>query len=252
MSNISDLTGTKWTIDILPESSPLNDEERLWLINFTSNGNSYNKLGFYWDYQWMIDIYYYQGNAQTLVWNGWSAGADPGVWTNSAYRTIEIIDGDDVTDSDLIDWLEANAIQQLSVDLSTLTGWSSVTATTHTLTIKAKGTGYRDSVASQGALFTKALVGYTLSFTANAEADIAFIYYKTTTDQSGTASREIWYGTTQTIQNCTAFSISGSSGAYLNSISGTIISGVNVGDSFIIDNWYELGTNVTIDVSYWV
>ena len=43
----------------------------------------------------------------------------------------------------------------LSVDLSTLTGWSDVTSGSHTLTIKAKATGYRDSEASTGVSFTK-------------------------------------------------------------------------------------------------
>ena len=43
----------------------------------------------------------------------------------------------------------------LTVDLSTLSGWAEVESGTHTLTIKAKASGYRDSNASTGVTFNK-------------------------------------------------------------------------------------------------
>ena len=49
-------------------------------------------------------------------------------------------------------WVEP----QLSVDLTTLSGWSDVSAGSHTLKVKAKATGYRDSALSAGVQFTKA------------------------------------------------------------------------------------------------
>lgn len=50
---------------------------------------------------------------------------------------------------------QATTSTQKSVDMSTLSGWANVTAGTHTLTIKAKASGYADSVASSGVSFTK-------------------------------------------------------------------------------------------------
>lgn len=45
---------------------------------------------------------------------------------------------------------------QISVDLTTLSGWSDVSDGTHTLKVKAKATGYRDSALSTGVSFEKA------------------------------------------------------------------------------------------------
>lgn len=53
----------------------------------------------------------------------------------------------------------------VTVDLSTLSGWSSVTTGQHTLTIKAKAQGYRDSNPSVGVNFTRAPQGNTLTIT---------------------------------------------------------------------------------------
>ena len=74
--------------------------------------------------------------------------------------------GTDVSNPDLISWLESNATMQTSqitVDMSSLSGWSNVSAGSHTLTIKAKATGYRDSAPSTGVSFTKAASGLSLT-----------------------------------------------------------------------------------------
>ena len=42
-----------------------------------------------------------------------------------------------------------------SVDLTTLTGWANLSDGEHTITIKAKADGYRDSEASEGVTVTK-------------------------------------------------------------------------------------------------
>ena len=61
-----------------------------------------------------------------------------------------------------ISWLEANATQQavstkVTVDLTTLSGWSSLSSGTHNITIVAKADGYRDSEKSAGVEVTKEL-----------------------------------------------------------------------------------------------
>lgn len=53
------------------------------------------------------------------------------------------------------------ATSQISVDLSTLSGWNNVSSGSHTLKVKAKATGYQDSALSEGASFVKAGSGYT-------------------------------------------------------------------------------------------
>lgn len=48
-----------------------------------------------------------------------------------------------------------------SVDLTTLTGWANLSDGEHTITIKAKADGYRDSEASEGVSVTKGSTGET-------------------------------------------------------------------------------------------
>lgn len=79
-------------------------------------------------------------------------------WTNNAWKTI------DVTSSNIgNDWFFANYTKQkLSVDLTTLPGWANLSAGTHTIKIKAKGTGYKDSELSAGVTVSKAASTVTL------------------------------------------------------------------------------------------
>lgn len=64
---------------------------------------------------------------------------------------------------------------QKSVDLSTLSGWANVDDGEHTLTIKAKASGYADSVASEGVLFTKGASGYMVTI-RNLDGDGYYVY----------------------------------------------------------------------------
>lgn len=57
------------------------------------------------------------------------------------------------------------ASSKLSVDLTTLSGWSNLAPGNHTIKIVAKGTGYRDSEKSAGVEVTKASSGYTVTIT---------------------------------------------------------------------------------------
>lgn len=72
----------------------------------------------------------------------------------------------DVTvNQDLYDWWNNNTTSQaskLSVDLTTLSGWANLSAGNHTIKIKAKGTGYKDSELSTGVTVSKAASTVTL------------------------------------------------------------------------------------------
>ena len=54
------------------------------------------------------------------------------------------------------------ATTKKSVDLTTLSGWANLSAGTHTIKIKAKGTGYKDSELSVGVTVSKAASTVTL------------------------------------------------------------------------------------------
>lgn len=71
----------------------------------------------------------------------------------------------------------------VTIDLSTLGGWSNVAAGQHTLQIKAKAQGYRDSNPSQAVSFTKAASGLSLAYEWSGDAD------GTPWSQSGTATQ---------------------------------------------------------------
>jgi len=87
--------------------------------------------------------------------------------------------------SDTIE-VEANGVQTITLDISALSGWGNVSAGTHTLTIKAKATGYYDSQASAGVQFTKAASGYTLTVVeAQSGGTFDITYNNSTTDNVG-------------------------------------------------------------------
>lgn len=108
----------------------------------------------------------YVGNA-----NRWQSSPDDSSnfhsTDNTKLRTI-IIETDQTVADNFYTWFTANTTkQQLSVDLTTLSGWANLTPGNHTIKIVAKGTGYRDSEKSVGVSVTKAAEVYTdcLTFT---------------------------------------------------------------------------------------
>ncbi len=156
---VSDLTGTTWVWTEVPQGTGLVEEE--WVtynISFSSNSITYTSLQV-WEAEAGTELSIYYGNNTSAY--EFSTG-----WVNNAYKTISITGGTDATNGDLIAWLEANATQQssqLTVDLSALSGWSNVSSGSHTLTIKAKASGYRDSDASTGVSFVKGGTGHNLT-----------------------------------------------------------------------------------------
>lgn len=139
---LTTLANTKWVINSSPNNVSVNDTT--FALAFSSNGNSYNQFEFFENARENIDIYY--GSTGAYVDN---------VWQNQAYKTIEITGGTDVTNANLIAWLEANATQQPTTsyktfDLSTL----GLADGTHTIQVKARATGYKDSNFSNSVSYT--------------------------------------------------------------------------------------------------
>lgn len=127
----------------------LNLTEQIFNVNFTSNGQSYAKLFIYIpDPSQQIIMY-----GETSVYM-----SDLDGWTNEAYRTIVL---DSPATGDLLTWLTADGVKQtpstprLSVDLTTLPGWSSLSDGSHSITVVAKANGYRDSEPSAAVSVTK-------------------------------------------------------------------------------------------------
>ncbi len=161
--SVQDLTNTTWRIndnftatsgygifDIYP--SYAEDSEG----NIIDDAESYYSAGFYIGYTF---------NPRTDV----TPLSDSIIWMSAIVppKLFTVGGGTDVTNATLIAWLQANATMQTSqitVDMSSLSGWSNVSAGSHTLTIKAKAQGYRDSAPSTGVSFTKA-AGYSVEVT---------------------------------------------------------------------------------------
>ena len=159
--SVQDLTNTTWVIPYFSLSD--NWIEETFSVNFSSSYYSDNFTGF-------------GGSDSEAIWylkNGqyeecpWDIGAQEMISDD----TITITGGNDVTNTTFISWLEEYATQQggstVTVDLSTLSGWSNVSSGSHTLTIKAKASGYNDSPASTGVTFSKAGTLHTVVLTSD-------------------------------------------------------------------------------------
>lgn len=114
-------------------------------ISFVSNGNTFSSIDMVGGMPSRYSILY----DTTLVFEGL------GGWINQAYRTVNF---STAPTGDLLAWLQANGTKQsskLSVDLTTLSGWANLSAGNHTIKIKAKGTGYKESELSAGVTVSK-------------------------------------------------------------------------------------------------
>lgn len=128
--SISDLTGTKWLINLTPVLSPLANNESdpdfgEWASYiFDITGTSYEDYEINSIELTADDVYGFAfGLSGMNVYEG-----DLGGWTyGEGFRTIEITGGTDVTNADLIAWLEANATQVVSATPSLNFGGSDVT-----------------------------------------------------------------------------------------------------------------------------
>lgn len=111
---ITDLTGTTWLINDTFTTAPggwsLSGEDarnETFSINFTNNGQNSTTLNFYdADYAFDGMIKDVVGGSNVTLYN--SNG-----WLNGTSKVFTFTGGTDVTNADLIAWLEANAEQQV-------------------------------------------------------------------------------------------------------------------------------------------
>lgn len=141
-----------------------------WIIlsaSFTSNGQSFSSIKYsYADF----DCHYINYDNTSVYDDDGHIG-----WADEAYRTIVL---DTPAAGDLLTWLQANAVKQVtprvSVDLATAfpDKWAALTPGKHTLQIRAKNPGnYLDSDLSTAITFVK-VVNWTINITAtNCTAD---------------------------------------------------------------------------------
>ena len=104
-----DLTGTVWQINNEPDIQGLYNLSggNVYNINYTSNNKNYIWLSAY-ALTGKYDLRYRKSNQTDNVCVQ-NTQASTWTWTDNAYKTIEIVDGDDTTNADLIAWLKANA-----------------------------------------------------------------------------------------------------------------------------------------------
>ena len=101
MTQITDLTGTKWEWnEEISYDGPLNT----FTILFDSDGKSFNSLTIDTGDLDTAIMTYGRNSGDTQVYTGDG-------WAKQAYRTIEITGGTDATNPDLISWLQSNATQ---------------------------------------------------------------------------------------------------------------------------------------------
>lgn len=122
-TTVTDLTNTKWVLDSSLDIYGMvgTGQEIYFNILFNSNGNTYTKLYFWYDIGSDIGDGGVQSQGMSfdtsldgvIVYNGHTD-----VWTNQAYRLIEITGGTDVTNTTLIEWLEANAAMTPIINFS--------------------------------------------------------------------------------------------------------------------------------------
>ena len=159
-----------WLINDTPKLAPATGKVTNYHANFKTNNKEYTIFIVEWaddpDHEKdAILTYTTTTGPNTHAYNPLNGG-----WTNENYKTLEFTG---TIPEDLLTWLQANGTKQATpttkqqIDLSTLSGWANLSDGTHTITIVAKGTGYRDSEKSAGVEVVKGTQVYTdcLTFT---------------------------------------------------------------------------------------
>lgn len=145
-----DNNGREWTVTWIDASETPNSNQG-WSIlikNTTLENQNYGNhyaYGSYGTNGW----YYTDGDADEYT-----------VSDTTKLRTLIVSTAQTVNDN-FYTWFIANTTytsNQRSVDLTTLPGWANLSEGSHTIKIKAKGTGYKDSELSVGVTVSKAAV----------------------------------------------------------------------------------------------
>lgn len=187
-----DNNGREWTVTWIGASETPNSNQG-WSIlikNTTLENQNYGNhyaYGSYGTNGW----YYTDGDADEYT-----------VSDTTKLRTLIVSTAQTVNDN-FYTWFIANTTytsNQLSVDLTTLPGWANLSSGNHTIKIKAKGTGYKDSELSVGVTVSKAASTVTLEAGTYKFKDILNI----------TANTDITEKITATINTLTANNVYGS------------------------------------------
>ena len=184
---VTDLTGTSWhLIDTYSNSSlKIGNKPVVSSVgDAPPTSSNYNSTNGYWlkckysgqIYEGYIIGYYDNdgvGNGGLWIGNGTDSGTQlikSTTFYNPTYeqRTLRIVGGRDATNTTLINGFVNNTnwkqINSVSVDLTTLPGWSSLSTGSHSITIVAKANGYRDSKPSAAVSVEKAGAGFVQIF----------------------------------------------------------------------------------------
>ena len=125
------------------------------IFSFISNSIEWNALAVTYGTTSANDIATYAAPITTEFYS-----ANHGGWSIEAYRTI-VTAKDQYIDYDFYQYAIAGkqlikqASDKVTIDLTTLQGWSSVAGGTHTLQVVAKADGYKDSEKSTAISFIK-------------------------------------------------------------------------------------------------
>lgn len=130
----------------------------------------------------------YKGNTKQWISSLNESQSNLTATDNTKLRTI-IVETDQTVADNFYTWFTANTVLQpkLSIDLTTLPGWANLSAGNHTIKIKAKGTGYKESELSAGVVVSKAAAVYTDCLTFTGE----------TSEFTLKATNKTWDGTLQ-------------------------------------------------------
>lgn len=126
--------------------SGVNGAGKTYNCSFVSNGVNYSSIQLDPDKAYEDELRY---DSTTVYYYNWN---------NQVYRTITFATA---PTGDLLTWLEANGVKQgggttmINIDLTTLSGYESLSAGTYALSVKAKAANYQDSDLSSTVSFTK-------------------------------------------------------------------------------------------------
>ncbi len=247
-----------WVINETPTTEPLSVTEiyKVYNINFTSNGRNFENIA--------ISNERVPGkltNLANIIYNNGLSSTESvyysGIWENEAYRTIKF---ETAPAGELLQWLQANATQGSSttkqqIDLSTLSGWANLSSGQHSITVKAKASGYADSASSNAVSVEKAASGHAVTITAAAGSYGVKIYDGTSSSGTllGTVNDDATGSTAQSkIVNCSSGNLYliSDNGAYTDA--NTVVTGgvtiVSEG-SYNYDGTFKVTADGTITIS---
>lgn len=151
-------SGETWVFNETPQL-PFSPTTQTFITNFTSNGGSYGR----------IDINNPAPDGKEAIYYNATPVLDSGLsWIDEGYRTIIL---EQPATGDLLAMLTKAAVKQTAIskqqiDLSTLSGWANLASGQHSITVKAKASGYGDSASSNAVSVDKVASGYTVTVTA--------------------------------------------------------------------------------------